>query len=145
MAGSDGRTGQGVTLTFGTSGFTASLHSVTGTERTREPVEDSHLGLASGSEMTFVPNDLIDGGEFTFRYEWNQSFGTFPPITGAAETVTVTFPLRSGETTNATLAGTGFMTRDKGADIELNSASVMEGEGTIKWDGKTGPTYTAGS
>lgn len=143
MAGSEGRTGQGVTLTV-PSGFTANLFMVGGTERTREPVEDTHLGLASQSERTYVPDDLIEGGEFTCRFEWNQSFSTFPPLIGDAETITITYPLRSGEGTNATLAGTGFLTRDKSADIEVNSSSIMEGEITIKWDGKTGPAYTAG-
>lgn len=145
MAGSDGRTGQGITIDFGTSGFTANMHMIGGTERERAKVETSDLSLAANSERTHVPGDLLDVKEFDIRYEWDQSFSTQPPITAAAETITITYPLRSGEITNATLAGTGFMMREKGPDVEVNADSVMEGEATIVWDGATGPTYTAGS
>lgn len=142
---SGGASGQGITVAFATSSFTASLVFVGRTEQTRGALEDSHLGLASGSEMTFVPADLIDAGEFVIRFLWNQSFSTFPPITGAAESITITYPLKTGETTGATLAGTGFLTRSAGPDVEINATGVMQGEATVKWNGKTGPTYTAGS
>lgn len=145
MAGSEGKTGQGIAIVFGSSGFVATLHFVGGTERTRPAIETSHLGLVAGSERTYIPHDLIEGGEFVLRYEWEQSFSTFPPLTDAAETITITFPKLSGEATAATLAGTGFCIRDKSADAEVNQSGVMVGELTIKWDGATGPAFTAGS
>lgn len=145
MAGSNGATGHGRTIAFGTSSFVGSMHFIGGTEQTREPIEDSHLALTSGSERTYVPGDLIEPGQFDLRYQYDQSAGVFPPITGAAETITITEPLKTGEATAATLAGTGFFIRRKSADVEINATGVMEGEATIKWDGKTGPTYTAGS
>ncbi len=145
MAGSDGRTGQGVTIAFSTSSFTASMHMIGGTERTRPAVEDTDLSIAANSERTYIPHDLIEAGEFVARFEWNQSFSVYPPLTAATETITITYPMRSGESTAATLAGTGFLIRDKSADIEVNQSGVIEGEYTVKWDGKTGPAYTAGS
>lgn len=145
MAGSNGRSGQGITIAFATSGFSASIHFIGGTERERGKLETSDLSLPSGSERTYIPADLVDVKEFVVRFEWNQSFSTFPPLTADAETITITFPLRSGESTNATLAGTGFCIRDKGPDVEINDDGVMEGEITVTWDGATGPTYTAGS
>lgn len=145
MAGSNGRSGQGVAITFGTTSFSANMHMIGGLERSRPALETSHLGLAVNSERTRIPGDLIDLSVVTIRFEWNQSFGTFPPITSDPETITITFPLRSGESTNATLVATGFAIRDKGADIEVNSDGVMMGEIDIQFDGLTGPTYTAGS
>ena len=137
MAG-QGNTG---TLTCGTTGFTADFVFIGGTEQSREALEDSHLGTTN--QKTYQPEDLIEPGEVPIRYWWDQSFGTFPPISSAAETITVTYPLKSGESTNGTLAGTGFFIRAKGGDME--NGVLMEGEATVKWDGKTEAAYTAGS
>ena len=145
MPGSLGRSGQGIAIAFGTTSFAASLHSVSGTERSRAVVDTSHLGLAADAEMTSLPGDLLEAGGFTATFEWNPSFSTMPPITSAPETITITYPLRSGESSNATLAGTGYMIRVKNGDVARNTTDVMVGEYEIKWDGLTGPTYTAGS
>lgn len=134
-------TGNGTTLTFGTSGFTANIYTISGTEQSREALEDSHIGTTG--EKTYIADDLIEPGQFDIEFEWDQSFSTFPPISHAAETVTVTFPLKSGETTNATLAGSGFLISSSGPEVA--NGTIMRGSATVKWDGKTGPTYTAGS
>lgn len=134
-------TGNSATVAFGTSGFSANVYSIGGTSQSREALEDSHLGTTN--QKTFIPADLIEPGEFEIEFEWDQSFSTFPPIAAAAETVTITFPLKSGETTAATLAGTGFLTEASGPDVE--NGTIMRGSATIKWDGKTEVAYTAGS
>ena len=137
MAG-QGNTG---TISFGTSGFTADFTFLGGAERTRESLEDSHLGTLV--QKTFQPEELFDPGESAIRFWWDQSFATFPPIDQPPEEVTITYPLKEGETTAGILAGTAFLTRDKAGDME--NGTLMEGEGTLKWDGKTQATYTAGS
>lgn len=136
-------TGNTSTIAFATSSFTASYEMIGGTEQSREALEDSHVGLAAGSERTYIADDIFEGGGFESRFFWDQSATVFPPIAGAAETITITYPLKSGEATAATLVGTGFLTRSKGPDLE--NSNLMRGEYTVKWDGKTGPTYTAGS
>lgn len=134
-------TGNTATITFGTSGFTASFTEIGGTEETRESLDNSHLGTTT--KKTYQPDDLYEPGEFTAMFYWDPEFGTFPPISGAAETVTITYPLPSGSSTNGTLAGTGFVTRRKSGDLRNGELAV--GEITVKWSGVTGPTYTAGS
>ena len=145
MAGSSGRSGQGITIVFATSGFTALIRSIAGLEESRAAIETSHLALAVNSERTRVPGDLIDLSNMTIVYEFDQSFSTKPPITDDPETVTITFPLRAGEVTPATLAGSGFLMRRKGPDVEVNADETMMGESDLQFDGLTGPTYTAGA
>ena len=133
-------TGAGVTIAFGTTGFTASFTEVDSGEQTRDAIEDTHL---SSSKRTYIAGDLEEPGTLSGTFYWDQSFSTFPATTTTAETVTVTYPLKSGETSNATLAGTGLVTRVKGPVARVGD--LMMGEVTVKWDGNTGPTYTAGS
>jgi hypothetical protein len=133
------QTGNSATIVFGTSGFTASYNRIGGTGMGRESLDVSHLGTSD--YMSFQPADLVDGGEFSCEFQWDQSASTFPPITAAAETVTVTYPMKSGETTAATLSGSGFLTGSTGPD--LVNGEIMSGEYTVKWGGQ--PTYTAGS
>ena len=134
-------TGNGTTIAFGTSSFSANVYSIGGSTQTREALETTYLGTSGFKE--FIPDALVDGGEAEIEFEWNPSFGTFPPISGAAETITITFPLLSGETTNATLAGTGFLTSSTGPNVA--NGEIMRGTATVKFDGGTGPAYTAGS
>jgi hypothetical protein len=134
-------TGNQTTVTFATSGFTASIVEVGGQEETREALEDSHLGTQT--RKTKVPDDLYDAGESSLIFFFDGASSSLLPISGAAETITRTFPLRPGQTTPATLVGTGFVTRRKWPDAR--NSELMQAEGTITWDGKTGPTYTAGS
>ena len=134
-------TGNGTTLTFATSGFTANIYSIAGATFTRDALETTHLGTTGFKE--YVPDDLVEPGEFEIEFEWNQSFSTFPPISAAAETITVTYPLKTGETTNATLAGTGFLTSTTGPNV--TNGEIMRGTSVVKFTGVTGPTYTAGS
>jgi len=134
-------TGTGTTITFGTSGWTGSVISIGGTTQSREALEDTHLGTTN--QKTFVFDDLIDAGDFELEFYWDQSAGTFPPISAVAETITVTFPLKSGETTNATLAGSAGVIEATGPSA--SNGELMVGSMSIKWDGKTEVAYTAGS
>lgn len=133
-------TGAGTTIAFGTTGFTAYFTEVDSGEQSRPALEDTYL---ASTKKTFMPGDLEDPGVLSGSFYWNQSFTTFPATTTTPETVTVTFPLKSGESTNATLAGTGIVTRVKGPVARVGN--LMMGSITVQWDGKTGPTYTKGS
>ncbi len=134
-------TGTGTTITFGTSAWTGSVISIGGTTQSREALEDTHLGTSG--EKTFVFNDLIDAGDFELEFYWDQSASVFPPISAVAEVITVSFPLKSGEATNAVLTGSGGVIEATGPDA--SNGELMVGSMSIKWDGKTGPSYTAGS
>ncbi len=142
---SGGKSGQGTTIQFGTTNFVANWRTINGLEELRERLDDSHLGLAEGAHMTSVPADLIGSNEFTGIYEFDQSADVQPPIDQPPETITITYQKKTGEATAATLAGTGYIIRRKGPDIEVNATDIMQGEVDIVFDGKTGPTYTAGT
>tara|TARA_R100000664_G_scaffold10361_1_gene17141 strand:+ start:1275 stop:1685 length:411 start_codon:yes stop_codon:yes gene_type:complete len=133
------QTGNSATITFGSSGFTASYTRLGGTATNRDSLEVTHLG--STTYKAFQPDDLSDPGEMSVEFQWDQSASTFPPINAVAETITVTYPMKSGETTAATLSGSGFLTNSTSPD--LVNGEIMSGEATIKWAGTI--TYTAGS
>ncbi|MCP4539822.1 MAG: hypothetical protein GY832_22005 [Chloroflexi bacterium] len=122
--------GHGVTVAFGTSSFAANLLAIDGTSMSREALETTYQGTTSGK--TFIPAQLYDPGESTFRFQFDQEL-TPPLLTThgtSAETITVTFPdLGSG---TATWISSGFMTSiDWGAVTE----EVKEMTCNIKWTG----------
>lgn len=94
-------TGFGITITFGTSGFSGEIIDTTPPEMTRESIETSHTETAN-NRKTFIPADLGDDGELSFDINFDPDVD--PPIDGAAETITITFA------SGATWAFSGFMT-----------------------------------
>lgn len=98
--------GHGSTITFATSGFTASIRSFNPASMSRDAIDDSHAGT-TGKFRTFCAG-MIDMGELTIDIIFDPD--TDPPIDGAAETITITFPTPSGQSTPADWEFTGFMT-----------------------------------
>ena len=134
-------TGNGTTVVFSSTGFTALFTEIAAGDQTIEMLEDHHLNTTTGKK-TKMPADLIDWGELTGTFYCDQSTGTFPTC-GTTETCTVTYGLKSGEGSNATLAGTGAISKVGGPTAQ--NGTLMTGTLTFTWDAKTGPTYTAGS
>jgi len=130
-------TGNGASISI--SGFTGTVQTIAGIEHTREVMDVTPLDAADFEE--FDPAPLRNPGSVDVVYFYDSS--NEAPLSGAAGTVTVTFPLKSGESTAATLSGTGFLSR--AGITELNNTDKTMGEITVQWDGKTGPAYTAGS
>ena len=114
--------GTGVSIVFGTSGFAARIQEVGGPSMSREAVKTTHLGT-TGSHI-FMPADLVDGGEITLTVHHDPSLT--PPISGPAETVTITWPIPASLTTGAQWAASCFMTGyNPGATVdELMTAQV---------------------
>lgn len=120
--------GQGATVTFGTSGFTANITEISWGSIERTSIQTTHLGTTTAH--TFIPGDLMDSGEITLEIQFDPD--NFPPIKQAAETITVTFPLSSGGTTAADWEATGFATSfEAGVPME----ELMTGSLTIKVSG----------
>jgi len=132
--------GNGTTIAFTTSAFTANVHRIGGANTTRNAVETSHLGTTG--QRTRIPGTLTDPGTTEVEFEWDQSFATFPPITAVAETITITYPLKTGETTPAIEAGTGFLVEAQSPTAQDDT--LMMGRYVIQWDGLTDKAYTAG-
>jgi hypothetical protein len=130
-------TGNSATIVFGTSGFTAKYHEIGGCEQEIPKIQDSHLGTVNWA--TTQPGDLKDPGEIECEFQW--SADAQPPI-GTVETVTITYPLSGAHTVGATLAGTGYICKRKSSALKNNT--LLIGNFTFCWDGKTAPVFTAG-
>ena len=114
--------GHGAVITFSSS-FLAKVLTLELSGIKREPVETTTLETSGGK--TFMPADNYDPGELkgTMQFDTDAS----PPIGGAAEAVTVTWPDAE------TWAGNGFLTEFNVTGIE--NEKVMEGEFTLKMSG----------
>ena len=128
--------GFGTTITFQT-GFFAEIMSVGWDGLERGDIETSHMTTSSGWR-TFQPSDLKNPGELTVEISFDPDEA--PPITAAAETVTVTFPIPTGGNTAATWACSGYMK-------SMSNAVPFDGKMTatcvIKFSGV--PTFTPGT
>ncbi len=118
-------TGTGTTVTFGTSGFTGNIMNVSQDGISRPSVDTSHMGTTTA--RTFTPGDLYDGGEITLSVQWDPAAATKPPISAAAETITIAF---KGGANTAQFSG--FVT-EYGNDIPMEE--LMMTEITIKVSG----------
>lgn len=100
--------GYGVSIAFGTSSFTADIIETPEFEEfTRTAIETTDHNVTNGYR-TFIPGDLLDPGGFNWQINFDPD--TQPPISAAAETITITFPVPSGSSNGATFACTGFLT-----------------------------------
>jgi len=129
--------GTGTTIAFGTSSFSAEVLSLNGNDITRPDVDVTHMG--STNYMEFQPGDLADGGSIEMEIGFDPD--AQPPVTAAAETITITFPIPSGGLGGATFIFTGYVsTWSWTAPLE----EVMTASITIKVDGKgTDPAWAA--
>lgn len=132
-------TGHSATITFGTTGGTYLCRQISGPEVTLPVVDKSHL--TTSTKRAKMPGDLDDWGSVVLQILFQGSQGL--PARGTVETITMTHPTASGNSTPANLAGTGFINRVKYPDFQTNEMQVGEIEFT--YDGGTGPTWTAAS
>jgi hypothetical protein len=79
--------GTGATVTFGASTFAAQLIDVSADGRARDALKSTHMGT-TGSH-TYIPADLVEGGEFSMTYYFNCTDATGTLLAAAAETVTI--------------------------------------------------------
>lgn len=128
-------------LVFGTTGsdaFLAEITSINWSGLSRESIDQTHTA-SPDNYKEFDPSTLVDPGEL--EVELNFDPDTEPPIEQAKGTLTITFPLASGQISAATWAGAAFMT-----SIDVNGSDVA-GKFTASTTWKfSGPiTFTAGS
>ena len=126
----------GITIVFGTSGFSAQILDVTPPGMSRESLETTHQSTMT--QKTFMPADLYDSGELGFDIHFNPD--TSPPIGGATETITITFP------SGATWAFSGFMTNYYSFICPWKSSPPAHEEITVRVefvDYLTGKSFTA--
>jgi len=131
-------TGNGATLVFGITGFTANYNRIGGSEQEVPDINDSHL-QTTGFE-TKRPGDLTDAGEVEAELQYDSDT---PPPLKTVEIATITYPVPEGLSNGATLAGTGFIKKRTTADLANNELQI--GSLVFMWDGKTGPAFTPAS
>lgn len=98
--------GTGAEIAFGTTGWTGEIASFDGPNQERASIDTTHLGTTSA--MTFTPGTLVNSGEISLTVWYDPD--SPPPIAQPPETITITWPLPSGQSTAATSAATGFIT-----------------------------------
>lgn len=137
-------TNVGMTVAFGTSSFDPTYIGITPGGVSRGEHGVSHLEMALNAEALWAPGKVLMWEPWEFRYLFDPD--DIPPLTAAAETLTITWQLPSGQSSGATLAGTGFVIDYTPPELE----DVLEGEDSLlvasfnwRWDGNTGPTWTA--
>lgn len=131
-----GDMGYGVSISF-SSGFIALIRGVRISNYNRDPIETTHASSTSGWR-TFIPSDLKGGQQIEVDMLFKPD--ATPPITDAAETVTLTFPVPSGLSNGATLASSGFLVA---FGNEVPYDGVMTATATIQLTGA--PTWTDAS
>lgn len=80
--------GFGATVTFGTSTFAANIRSIEWSGRERGTIESTHMGTSGGSK-TYIPQDLVEGGEVTIEVFHNGTDAYKTILAATAETVTI--------------------------------------------------------
>jgi hypothetical protein len=116
--------GTGVTVVFGTSGFSGYLLNIDGPEVARVSVETTHYGTTGGK--TFRPGDLYDPGEIALEFAFDPDLSV--PIFNAEqpETVTITWPIPAGKSSGATWSASCFCLNYKpSAPLEDKMTATM--------------------
>lgn len=132
-----GDVGNGATFTLGTQAISLLIKSIQIGAITVDMLDVSLL--ATTDFMLEIAAELKKAPEITVNF-LHATLLDEVEVGVAAETGTVTFPLRTGEGTAANLAGTGQVTSFKLPDLQINT--VQEGSLVFKYNGDTGPTYT---
>jgi hypothetical protein len=127
--------GHGVAITW-ESGFFAWITNVSPMSLARAALETTNSSTTTA--RTFRPEVLYNSGELSVTIQFDSS--KTPPITEAAESITITFPMAAGAATAATLTGSGFMTAYN-PTVDING--IMTATCTIKWTGAITVTAAA--
>lgn len=122
--------GHGATVTFGTSSWTGDIVDIGWNGVARAVLETTHLGTTGAK--TFIPGDLYDAGELTLTVNYDPDVP--PPYSGAAETITLAFPLQSGWSVASKLAASGFISSWDPV-VSLANDQVYQTTFTIKFTG----------
>lgn len=130
------RTGNGATITFGTSAIVLAWTKIGEWQATRGKLPVDHLG--SSGFRPHIADDLADPGEVECEalFDPTKALGN---IAAAAETITITYP-KEGAGTNPTLVGSGFLIAV--STPECVNGSVSKQKVKIAFDGVTGPAFT---
>ena len=138
-------TGNGTTIAFGTSAYSFTVTKIGGFTQEREALDASDLSTVDFAKV--LAGDLVAPGEFEVEGIFDSGTdmseaGVIPPITGAAETITIT-PPKGSNTTAGSVSGTGFIKSFTSA--EFSNEDLMRFSFTVAWEGgaATSPDWAA--
>jgi len=114
--------GLGTAITF-SSGFLARVQSIELSGIERAELESTTMASTGGAK-TFLPADLYDPGEMSIEMQFDTDVA--PPIGGATETVTITWPDAE------TWACSGFL---KSFSVNAPVEEIMTATAVIKFTG----------
>lgn len=109
----------GITVVFGTSGFTSELLDINGPGMSREVIDISHQGTTG--QRHFIGSDLWDPGEWTLSLHFNPDKDVLA-IGGANEDMTITWPATGTWIHPCTIIGytmTGVLDTKMTADLTV--------------------------
>lgn len=108
--------GTGASIGFGVSNFTSDLLSLSLPEKAREVIETTHLG--SIGSKTFKPAKLKNVGTISAEFDHNPAA---VDLTNAdVETITISYPIQTGQSTPAKLTFSGFVTQQGGEEMKVD-------------------------
>lgn len=134
-----GKNGFGAQLVFATSAWTGAIVEISRSGASRKAIDVTHHGSTAPSSdpaqlqdggMEFMAGLLRDGGELKVKVLYDP--GNPPPVTAREETITLKYPLFSGQVLPARRSGSGFITSD---EEEVPVDDKMSMDLTIKLSG----------
>lgn len=136
------KTGIGATLSFsGDISYSAfRVQSMGGLSEYVDELDDT--GLDSIGYYESCPDDLlkVDAFDVTVYADFSKRISE---QIGKLGTITLTLPLQPGQVSAARYIGTGFIMRNDSP--ELSAGTRLTNTISVKFDGKTGPTFTPAS
>lgn len=134
--------GVGATVSFSSTTLTMCIESIELPETTLGRQEVQCISNTTGLKQ-YVVEELAEISDVTINVIWETVHAAIP--LGNVETMTITFPLRSGpsgtEATAATLVGSGYISSVKYPN--LSTSEIQKGSIKFSFDnGATPLTYT---
>ena len=130
------RVGNGTTIAFAGSGFTAEVVSMDLGTIEAEDIDTTHLGstapVLANDELggkTYIPAPLQEPGEISLELHYNPD--EVPPI-GREDAITVQFPPLAGQATGAKIESDGYM---KSIEAGIPTNGKMTGTAKVKLSG----------
>lgn len=117
--------GNGLSLTFGTSGWLPKITSFARSEST-DDIDCSDLSTTGNRD--YLGGPLVEGGTYTFGFQYDPVLTT-RPTTGVSEVITVTYPVSVSGNTAGTDSFTGYV---NSYDIETEINTLVTGTFVLK-------------
>ena len=114
--------GTGATIAFAISSFTADLISLTLPDKAREAIDTTHLGTTGAK--TYKPAKLKTVGDISCEFDHNPEANDLTD--NVIETITISYPLLSGQSTPTRLVFSGFVISQGGEEMKVDQRMVTK-------------------